>query len=117
MRKLIIAISFLAITGAAFAGNNNTATALTPEKKLDFSIRNQVSYPNFLLEKEGEHTAEVHFTINADGTINVKDIVSEEQDLKANLMNQIKDFSVNTGGLDLTETYKVVLRFNTIMQD
>jgi hypothetical protein len=113
MRKLIIAISFLAIATASFAGNNNAKT-ITPERRLDESIQDQVAFPNFLLERPGKHTAEVHFTVNTDGSINVKDIVSDEQDLKENLLYQIKTFSVNTTGLDLKDSYKVVLRFNTL---
>ncbi len=113
MKKLIIAISFLTITAAAFAGNN-AAKVITPEKKLDYSLQSQVAYPNFLLERPGEHMAELHFSVNADGTINVKNIVSEEEDLKENLMYQVKTFVVNTNGLDLRDTFKVVLRFNTL---
>jgi hypothetical protein len=113
MKKLIFAISFLAITAAAFAGNNNIKT-ITPEKRLDYSIQQQVAFPNFLADRQGEHTAEIHFTLNADGTMNVKDMVCDETDLKNNLMYQIKAFTVNTEGLDLRDTYKVVVRFNVL---
>ena len=116
MKKLIFAISFLAMTAVAFAGNNNTKT-ITPEARLDASIQDQVAYPHFLVEKPGLHSAEVHFTLNADGTINVKDILSAESDLKANLIYQLKTFVVSTNGLDLKDTYKVVLRFNTLVEE
>ena len=116
MKKFIIAISFLAMTAAAFAGNNNTKV-ITPEARLDASIQDQVAYPRFLIERVGEHSAEIHFTVNADGSINVKDVVCDEADLKGNLMYQMKTFVVNTNGLDLTSTYKIVLRFNTLAQD
>ena len=116
MKKFIIAISFLAMTAVAFAGNNNTKV-ITPEARLDASIQDQVAYPHFLEERVGEHSAEIHFTLNANGTINVKDIVCEESDLKDNLNYQLKTFVINTSGLDLTSTYKIVLRFKTLVQD
>ena len=104
------------MTAAAFAGNNNTKV-ITPEARLDASIQSQVAYPRFLMERVGEHSAEIHFTLNADGTINVKDIVCEEADLKDNLNYQLKTFVISTAGLDLTSTYKIVLKFNTLAQD
>jgi hypothetical protein len=113
MKKVIFAISFLAITTFAIAGNNSAKTA-SPEKVLDFSIQSQVAAPNFLLEREGMHTAEIHFTVNPDGTVNVKDVVSDEQDLKENIAYQMKNITVNTTGLDLKDTYKIVLRFNIL---
>ena len=113
MKKIFIAISFLAITAAAFAGNCNTKN-ISPEKKLDASIQNQLAYPEFLLERPGEHTAEVHFTINPNGTINVKEIQSDETDLRENLIYQLKTFTVYTTGLDLSDTYLVVVRFETM---
>ena len=113
MRSIFITISFLVITAAAFAGNNREKT-VTPEQKLDFAIQNQVASPNFLSERPGMHSAEVHFMVNADGSINVKDISSEEEDLKENLLFQIRSFNVNTAGLDLRDTYKIVLRFNIL---
>lgn len=114
MRNFLITISFLAITAAAFAGNTHEKTTTTPEQKLDYEIQNQVAAPNFLSERQGMHTAEVHFTVNADGSINIKDINCDEQDLKENLTYQIKSFSVNTTGLDLKDSYKIVLRFNIL---
>lgn len=116
MKKFIIAISFFAISAVAFAGNNNTKV-ITPEARLDASIQTQVAYPHFLEERVGEHSAEIHFTVNADGSINVKDIACDEADLRDNLKYQMKTFVVNTNGLDLTSTYKIVLRFNTLAQD
>ena len=113
MKKIIIALSFLAITAAAVAGTTQTKK-FTPEKILDASIQTQLVYPDFLLQKEGEHTAEVHFTINPNGTISVKEINTEEPDLKENLTYQLKTFRVSTSGLDLSDTYKIVLRFNTL---
>ena len=113
MRNIIITLSFLAITATSFAGNNREKT-FTAEQKLDYAIQNQIAAPNFLTERPGMHSAEVHFTVNADGSITVKDISSSEQDLKENLQYQIKSFIVNTAGLDLKDTYKIVLRFNIL---
>ena len=112
MKKLIFAISFLAITAAAFAGNNNSKKIITPEKRLDYSIQQQVVVPHMLMDRPGEHTAQLYFGINADGTLKVKEVVSDEQDLTRNLLNQVQNFTVNTEGLDLKDTYKVVLKFN-----
>jgi exopolysaccharide biosynthesis protein len=112
MKKLFFAISFLAITAAAFAGNNNNKKTVTPERRLDYSIQQQVVVPHMLMDRPGEHTAELYFAINADGSLKVKEIVSEEQDLTKNLLNQVQNFTVNTEGLDLKDTYKVVLKFN-----
>jgi hypothetical protein len=112
MRKLFFITSFLAITAAAFAGNNNNRKTITPERRLDYSIQQQVVVPHFIMDRPGEHTAELHFAVNPDGTIQVKEIVSDEQDLTRNLLNQVQNFTVNTDGLDLKDTYKVVLKFN-----
>ena len=111
MKKLIITISFLAVTAAAFAGTNSKKV-VSPEMKLDYTIKQQVAVPAFLADEPGLHTAEIHFTVNPDGTLKVGQIVSDEQGLTENLLNQVKGFSVNTNGLDLSSTYKVVLRFN-----
>ena len=113
MKKIFISLSFLAIAAAAFAGTTQTKK-FTPEKILDASIQNQLVYPDFLLQKTGEHTAEVHFTINANGTLSVKEISTDEPDLKENLTYQLKTFRVSTSGLDLSDTYKIILRFNTL---
>ena len=112
MKKIIFAISFLAITAAAFAGNSNNKKVVTPERRLDYSIQQQVVVPHILMDRPGEHTAELRFAINPDGTLKIKEIVSDEQDLTKNLLNQVQNFTVNTEGLDLKDTYKVVLKFN-----
>ncbi len=110
MKKLFFAISFLAITAAAFAGNSKKA--LTPEMRLDYAIRQQVAVPHIIRDTPGEYTAEVHFRVNPDGSLTVGQVVSDQPELTENLLNQIKGFTVNTTGLDLSDTYKVALRFN-----
>ena len=113
MKKILITLCFIAITVASFAGNTKSKN-ISPEKMLDASIQTQLVYPDFLLQKTGEHTAEVHFTINPNGTIIVKEINTEEPDLRENLTYQLRNFRVSTSGLDLSDTYKIVLRFNTL---
>ena len=115
MRKIIIAISFMVIAASTFAGNPEKN--LTPEKKLDAAIQNQVAFPNFLQEEPGVYTAEVHFMVNANGTITVKDIVTDNANLRSNLTRQIGGLQVSTAGLDLNETYKITFRFKTISDD
>ena len=113
MKKILITLCFISITVASFAGNTKSKN-ISPEKMLDASIQTQLVYPDFLLQKTGEHTAEVHFTINPNGTIIVKEINTEEPDLRENLTYQLRNFRVSTSGLDLSDTYKIVLRFNTL---
>jgi len=113
MKNLIITISFLAITAAAFAGNSKEKV-YTAEQKLDYAIQTQIGAPNFLLERAGMHTAEVHFSVNADGSINVRDISCAEQDLKENITYQLKDIKVSTAGIDPKDNYKIVLSFNIL---
>lgn len=112
MKKVFIALSLMAIsTGIMAAGN---ATESSSAKALDNSIREQVVFPHFLMEEIGLHMAEMHFKVNADGSINVREIETDEPELKNNLFRQAKEIHVNTAGLDLSDTYKIVFRFNTL---
>ena len=112
MKKTVLTIAFLAVVSAAtvFAGTSHKV--VSPEMRLDYSIRQQVAVPALISEAPGMHTAEVHFMVNPDGTLKVGQIISDEQGLTENLLNQMGGFKVNTNGLDLNSTYKVVLKFN-----
>jgi hypothetical protein len=112
MKKLLTIVLFMAATTAIFAGSNDKI--ISPEKKLNMEIQDQVAVPPFLTERIGEHIAQLIFTVNANGTINIQNIETPETDLKDNLMRQVKDFKVNTAGLDLNTTYKVALRLNVV---
>ena len=110
MKRILIAISFLAIAATSFAGNPERN--LTPERMLDASIQNQIAFPNFLTEEpSGVYAADIHFKVNANGSIAVTEILADNGELKANLTRQIKSILVNTAGLDLNETYKITFRF------
>jgi hypothetical protein len=115
MKKLILAISLFAITaGTAFAGNENTIANMTPEQRVDYAIKSQISVPRSLTEVPGVYTAEVHFQVNAKGGIEINDIITDNEDLRHSLMYQAKSMSVNTAGLDIGNSYKITVKFNVV---
>jgi hypothetical protein len=112
MKKLIISIALLAIAISTFAGaNSNNAGA---EKNISASLKSQIIFPDFLKENMGEYTAAIFFKVTDCGEIVVKEIECDDPNLKANLLNQTKNIKVAAGGLDTRDTYKVIVRFETL---
>ena len=114
MKKLLLAIALLTSTAIAFAGPSNTKANIAAEKNVSASIKSQIQFPEFLIEKQGEHTAAIFFKVSDCGAIIVQDIKCDEEDLKANLLSQVQNIKVSSGGLDTRDTYKVVVRFETL---
>ena len=114
MKKLILAIALLTSTAIAFAGPNNNQATVAAEKNVSASIKSQIQFPEFLIEKLGEHTAAIFFKVTDCGAIVVQDIKCDDEDLRANLMSQAQNIKVSTAGLDTRDTYKVVVRFETL---
>jgi hypothetical protein len=116
MKKLLfIAALLIAASVTTFAANNNCQMPpVIAEKNISESIRSQIQFPEFLREKEGEHNATIIFKVNSCGTINVQEIQTEDDELRAELMAQTPNIKVNTAAcLDSRDTYKVVVRFRT----
>jgi len=114
MKKIILALALIAGTTAAFAGPNKNETNMAAERNISASIRSQIQFPEFLKEQEGVHSAAIYFKVNDCGTIRIKDIQCDDPELKANLINQAENFKVNTLGLDTRDTYKVVVKFESL---
>lgn len=115
MKKLLLASALLiAASASTFAGSNCQTPPVIAEKNISASIRSQIMFPDFLREKEGEHDATIIFKVNPCGTINVQDIQSDDEDLRADLMNQAPNIKVSSECLDTRDTYKVVVRFKTL---
>ena len=115
MKKYLLSLSLLAlITTTAFAGNDKKMAAVTPEQRVDYSIQNQISVPKALVEAPGEYTAEMHFHVSPQGSILINEIISDNDDLKASLMNQAHDISVDTNGLDTQSGYKMTIKFKIV---
>jgi len=114
MKKIILAIALITGTAACFAGPNSSETNVTTEKMVSASIRSQIQFPEFLKEQEGIHSATIIFKVNDCGTIKIKDIQCQDPELKANLLNQAENFKVSTVGLDTRDTYKVVVKFQSL---
>ena len=114
MKKIILAIALLTGTAAAFASTNNNHTSIAAEKNISASIRNQIKFPEFLTEQEGEHTAAIFFKVTGRGVIKIQDIQCADENLKSNLLSQTENIRVNTAGLDTRDTYKVVVKFETL---
>jgi hypothetical protein len=113
MKKIILAFGLLTSTAIAFAGINSNQTNVS-EKNISATIRSQIQFPEFLKEKDGEHTAAIFFKVSPHGNIKIERIECTDEDLRSNLMEQAENFKVNTSGLDTRDTYKVVVRFNTL---
>jgi hypothetical protein len=114
MKKLLLAIVLLTSTAIAFAGPNNNQTLVAAEKNVSASIKSQISMPECLADRVGEHSAAIFFAVTDCGAIKVSDIKCDEEDLKAALLNQAEGIKVNTSGLDSRDTYKVVVRFQIL---
>jgi hypothetical protein len=113
MKKVILATALLiAAISTTFAGTNTETIAA--EKNMSQAIKSQITYPEFLKEKQGEYRAEISFSVSDCGAINLKEVNCEDEDLKNYVVNQIGSFKVNTYGLDTHSTYKVVIRFETL---
>lgn len=118
MKKFILALSLMAITvTTAFAGNEKTLANMTPEQRVDYAIKSQIYVPRALTEVPGMYTAEVHFHVNAQGGIEINDIITDNEDLRHSLMYQARSISVNTAGLDVNSSYKITVRFNVVEQN
>jgi hypothetical protein len=113
MKKIILAITLFCTSAAAFAGGDHKST-VSAEKNISANIRSQIAYPEFLKEKEGEHTAALIFQVTDCGTIRIKDIECDDHDLRENLYSQSGNIKIDTTGLDTRDTYKVVVRFETL---
>ncbi len=118
MKKILIALVFIATTAtAAFAGNNKTTPTMTAEQRVTLEVRSQLIVPTVLLEVPGEYRAEVHFHIADDGRVAVDEVVSDNNTLIKSLRNQLRDFSVSTTGLDAGSSYKVNVTFRVAEPD
>ena len=114
MKKIILAIALLTGTAAAFAGTNINHSSIAAEKNISASIRSQIRFPEFLTEQEGEHTAAIFFKVTNHGAIKIQDIQCADENLKSNLLGQTENLRVNSAGLDTRDTYKVVVKFETL---
>ncbi len=114
MKKIILAIVLLTSTAIAFAGPNSSQANILAEKNISSSIKSQIRFPEFLTEQQGEHTAAIFFKVTDCGSINIQDIKCDDENLKANLLEQGENIRVNSAGLDTRDTYKVVVRFETL---
>jgi hypothetical protein len=114
MKKIILSIALLTSAIVTFAGPENKYATMVAEKNMSASIRSQIHFPEFLMEKEGEHKAAIIFKLTGCGTIAVQEIQSDDADLKVELLNQVPAIKVNTAGLDIRDTYKVVVRFEAL---
>ncbi len=112
MKKILIALVFVATTAAtAFAGTNRTTPVLTAEQRVTYEVRSQLIIPPVLMEEPGEYRAEVHFHIEDDGKVAIDDIISDNTILIKSLRNQLKGYTVSTAGLDVKSGYKVNVTF------
>ena len=117
MKKLLFVTALLIVASAhTFAATNNCQTTqVMAEKSISESIRSQIHFPAYLREAEGEQNATIIFTVNSCGTINIREIQTEDEDLRTELMAQAPNIHVNTAAcLDSRDTYKVVVRFKTL---
>lgn len=112
-KPLLLITALLGLTIVTFAGPNQKKTAAL-EKNISTSIKNQISYPEFLLGQGGEHNAIIFFNVTECGTIIIKDITCNNPELITNLLNQAQNIKINGAGLDPRDTYKVVVRFETL---
>ena len=112
MKKILIALVFVATTATTvFAGTTRTAPVMTAEQRVTYEVRSQLTIPPVLMEVPGEYRAEVHFHVGDDGRIAVDEIVSDNSTLIKSLRLQLRDFAVNTAGLDTKSGYKVNVTF------
>jgi hypothetical protein len=58
--------------------------------------------------------AAIFFKVTKNGDIKIQEIKCDDQELKANLLSQSENIKVNSTGLDTRDTYKVVVKFNTL---
>jgi hypothetical protein len=115
MKKLLLAFALLiAASATTFAGSHHQSPPMLAEKNISASIRSQIQFPDFLRERDGEHDATIVFRVNSCGTIAVKEIQTDDEDLRANLMEQAINIKVSPVSLDTRDTYKVVVRFKTL---
>ena len=115
MKKLILASALLlAASVTTFAGSRHLTVPMIAEKNISASIRGQIQFPDFLRERDGEYDATIIFRVNSCGTIAVKEIQTDDEDLRTNLMEQALNIKISTANLDTRDTYKVVVRFKTL---
>jgi hypothetical protein len=116
MKKLLFITALLiAATATTFAGSNSQTATRFAEKNLSAAIRSQIQFPAYLRESEGEHDATIIFKVTSAGTINVQDVQTDDEDLRADLLSQAPNIRINgIGSLDTRDTYKVVIRFKTL---
>jgi hypothetical protein len=114
MKKILLAIALMTGTAALFAGTHTHSTGVAAEKNISATIRSQIRFPEFLLDKQGEHAAAIFFKIAPSGSIKIQTIQSDDETLKTELLSQVGNFKVNTEGLDTRDVYKVVVRFETL---
>jgi hypothetical protein len=113
MKKLIPTIALLMITAFVFAGPNSKANVYA-ERNVSISIKSQIRFPDFLKEREGEHNAAIFFKVTDCGTIAVQEIKCDDEELRQNLLGQVDKIKISPYGLDTKDTYKVVVRFQTL---
>lgn len=111
MKKILLALAFVATTAATVFAGTHTAPVLTAEQRVTYEVRSQLIIPPVLMEVPGEYRAEVHFHIADDGRVNVDEVVSDNAILVKSLRNQLKGYTVSTSGLDTKAGYKVNVTF------
>ena len=113
MKKTILAIALIAgISSGLWASTNEKIS--TAEKNITATIKNQIIFPEFLREQDGEFEATIIFRVSDSGSVIVKEIQCDDEELRNNLMNQSEHIRLDTTGLDTKDTYRVVVRFKTL---
>jgi hypothetical protein len=114
MKHLLLAISLLATT-SIFAESNRTHLSRL-DNQVKIQLRNQIGYPEYLKAEEGDHEADLTFTLDSLGAIEVVNVASTDTKLKQYLVEQSSHIHIDmdeavgqAGG-----TYRIHLQFRLL---
>lgn len=99
---LFIAL-FLTTVSAAFAGND--------ENILDRIMHRKISYPESLREKGIETTVHVKVRVLAENQLEVIEIASESEEMKAAIKKQVQQIKINLPQALIGNTFNYTFKF------
>ena len=110
----LTALMFTSFTSFAAEANKEKEDRRA-EAEISNTIRNQISFPDFLLtQREDEFYAEVAFKVSETGQVIVTEVKAENDSLVENVKRQLSNIRFDQMNVNGNDTYRVVLRFRAL---
>jgi outer membrane biosynthesis protein TonB len=113
-KNILIAMITMIFFGVIATGYGKTPaelSAISSSKEIRKIITKSIKYPDFGYKKDMYGDVEITFTVSEEGTIDIKKISSENDELKNYVKEQISNITIKDVSHPVNQKYSVKLAF------